>query len=100
MEPQFAAVGIIGVFIAVVLVADRVRYRRAINPNDAWHCNRCGSELAPMRSESIAVAGGPLFATHAKVCARCARRDGTIRFFTWAVVVALFAVAIGLLWLQ
>lgn len=94
MEQKHLAFLAFAAVVAVVYALDRRMHRKAKNVRTSWNCIRCGVLLGPMESETIRVAGGE-FATSARACTRCARRDrriwwGTMGFIVLALVGTAF----------
>ncbi|RIX78604.1 hypothetical protein D3H34_16275 [Acidovorax cavernicola] len=72
---------LLALLIALALGAftwDRYNHRKAQQMSSSWNCFRCGTDLGPMQSVQIRVAGGPGPATLARACKKCARRDACI----------------------
>jgi hypothetical protein len=93
MEQKHLAFLALAAVAAVVYALDRRMHRKAKNVRTSWNCIRCGVLLGPMESEAIRVAGGE-FATSARACARCAKRDRRIWWGTMGLIVlALVATA-------
>lgn len=93
---------LLGALVAVVLVVyafDRRNHKRAKDVTTAWNCFRCGVLLGPIESTEIRVAGSE-FATTARACQRCARRDKRMWWAGMAIIGAAFAATALLLWLQ
>jgi hypothetical protein len=94
---------LLSLFIGVLLGVfawDRYNYYRARRVATSWTCFRCGVQLGPLQSSFIRVAGGPLFATSARACTRCAKRDAHLWWVGMGVVCVLFVATIVLLALR
>lgn len=98
MDPQHWALLALAAVAAVVYALDWRIYRRARNVRTSWMCIRCGIQLMPMESTEIRVAGGPEFATSARACHRCARRDKRIWWAVMGFIALSFLATIFLLW--
>jgi hypothetical protein len=93
MEQKHFAFLALAAVAAVLYALDRRTHRKAKNVRTSWNCLRCGVLLGPMESEAIRVAGGE-FATSARACAACAKRDRRIWWSTMGVILfALVATA-------
>lgn len=90
------------IFLALLpfYVADRLCFKKAQSIQGAFQCFRCGTQLAPMQSSEVPVAGGPMASTKARVCPSCAKRDRVIRRLTWLAMAGAFAFTGFLLWQQ
>lgn len=100
MDSQYWALFALAAVAVTVYALDRRVYRRAKDVRTSWQCIRCGIQLRPMESTEIRVAGGPEFATAARACQRCAKRNRRIWWGTMGFVALAFLVTIVLLWQQ
>ena len=98
MDPQHWALLALATVAAIIYALDRRIHRRAKNVRSSWNCIRCGIQLMPMESTEIRVAGGPVFATSARACHRCARRDKRIWWGAMGFIALSILFTIFLLW--
>lgn len=100
MDAKHLTLVVLAVVAVLVYAWDRSMYRKAKRVKTSWNCIRCGVELGPMQAKDIRVAGGPTFATTARACDRCARRDTRIWWVGMGVIAIAFAGTVALLWLR
>jgi intracellular septation protein A len=94
---NWTLVVIFGAAFVAMWLDGRIK-RRAKSRNDAGRCARCAREVSPLANE-VAVAGGELFRTRAKVCDACYAKARKIdRALMLLVVVALILGGVSL-WL-
>lgn len=91
--PLFVCCG----FALLFYTVDRYRIRCAKRRNSDGQCALCCVHLNWTNYEEVAIGGGELFRTKARICMRCARREKRITWFVVMVIVALFVAALVVL---
>lgn len=83
--------------LLIVYGFDRYRIRRAQARNFHSQCARCCASLTWQNYEEVAVGGGELFRTKARICSRCALREKHITRIAIIVLIIAFIATLVLL---
>lgn len=94
MYSQYYLIFAMCAFVSLFYAVDRYRIRRAKKRNQNNQCALCCAKLVWSEYEEIAVGGGELFRTTARICKTCARREKYIAWSAAATIILAFVATI------